>query len=51
LKSGWWRRLVETIKRERISVLAAVPRVLALLKAHLELKFPELAARTRPQTI
>jgi long-chain acyl-CoA synthetase len=39
-------RLVETIKRERISVLAAVPRVLALLKAHLELKFPELAART-----
>ena len=29
-------RLVETIKRERISVLAAVPRVMALLKAHLE---------------
>ena len=29
-------RLVETIKRERISVLAAVPRVLALLKTHLE---------------
>lgn len=29
-------KLVETIKRERISVLAAVPRVMALLKAHLE---------------
>jgi long-chain acyl-CoA synthetase len=29
-------RIVETIKRERISVLAAVPRVFALLKAHLE---------------
>jgi len=29
-------RLAETIKRERISVLAAVPRVMALLKAHLE---------------
>jgi long-chain acyl-CoA synthetase len=39
-------RLVETIRRERISVLAAVPRVLALLKTHLELTFPELAART-----
>ncbi len=29
-------RLIETIRRERISVLAAVPRVLALLKTHLE---------------
>ena len=29
-------RLIETIKRERISVLAAVPRVMALLKTHLE---------------
>lgn len=29
-------RLIETIKRERISVLAAVPRVFALLKTHLE---------------
>ena len=29
-------RLMETIKRERISVLAAVPRVMALLKTHLE---------------
>lgn len=39
-------RLVETIRRERISVLAAVPRVLALLKAHLELTYPELVERT-----
>ena len=32
-KAVWWRsRLIETIQRERISVLAAVPRVLALLK-------------------
>src|SRR5579863_1901070 len=29
-------RLVETIQRERISVLAAVPRVMTLLKAYLE---------------
>lgn len=36
-------RLIETIRRERISVLAAVPRVLALLKAHLELTYPDLA--------
>ena len=36
-------RLVETIKRERISVLAAVPRVFALLKAHLESTRPGLA--------
>jgi long-chain acyl-CoA synthetase len=36
-------RLVETIRRERISVLAAVPRVLALLKTHLELTHPGLA--------
>lgn len=35
-------RLVETIRRERISVLAAVPRVLALLKTHLELTYPHL---------
>ncbi|MDR3417715.1 MAG: AMP-binding protein, partial [Nevskia sp.] len=39
-------RLVETIRRERISVLAAVPRVLALLKAHLELTYPGLAEGT-----
>ncbi len=35
-------RLIETIRRERISVLAAVPRVHALLKAHLELAYPDL---------
>ena len=38
-------RLVETIKRERISVLAAVPRVMALLKAHLESTTPGLTER------
>ena len=38
-------RLVETIRRERISVLAAVPRVLALLKTHLELTYPWLEER------
>jgi long-chain acyl-CoA synthetase len=38
-------RLIETIRRERISVLAAVPRVLALLKTHLETGCPELAER------
>ena len=38
-------RLVETIRRERISVLAAVPRVFALLKTHLESADPRLAAR------
>jgi long-chain acyl-CoA synthetase len=38
-------RLVETIKRERISVLCAVPRVMALLKTHLEISRPGLAAR------
>ena len=37
--------LIETIRRERISVLAAVPRVLALLKTHLEAKLPTLAER------
>jgi long-chain acyl-CoA synthetase len=36
-------RLIETIKRERISVLAAVPRVSALLKAHLEAEHPGLS--------
>jgi long-chain acyl-CoA synthetase len=35
-------RLIETIRNERISVLAAVPRVHALLKAHLEHAYPEL---------
>ena len=38
-------RLVETIKRERISVLAAVPRVMELLKAHLENTTSGLAER------
>ena len=38
-------RLVETIRRERISVLAAVPRVLALLKTHLELAYPAVAEK------
>src|SRR5206468_3548936 len=38
-------RLVETIKSERISVLAAVPRVMALLKTHLENTKPGLADR------
>ena len=38
-------RLIETIRRERISVLAAVPRVQALLKNHLEAIYPELANR------
>jgi long-chain acyl-CoA synthetase len=38
-------RLMETIQRERISVLAAVPRVMALLKSHLELMHPGLAER------
>ena len=36
-------RLVELIRRERISVLAAVPRVHTLLKTHLELTYPGLA--------
>ncbi len=38
-------RLVDTIRRERISVLAAVPRVHALLKTHLEATLPGLAER------
>jgi len=38
-------RLVQTIKRERISVLAAVPRVMALIKAHLENASPGLTER------
>lgn len=37
-------RLIQLIRKERISVLAAVPRVLALLKAHLESNDPALAA-------
>jgi long-chain acyl-CoA synthetase len=38
-------RLIETIKRERISVLAAVPRVMALLKTHLEASHADLTER------
>jgi long-chain acyl-CoA synthetase len=38
-------RIVETIRRERISVLAAVPRVHALLKTYLEAALPGLAER------
>jgi long-chain acyl-CoA synthetase len=38
-------RLVQTIRRERISVLAAVPRVHALLKTYLESTLPGLAER------
>ena len=38
-------RLIETIRRERISVLCAVPRVMALLKTHLESTQPGLAER------
>ena len=36
-------RIVEKIRRERISVLVAVPRVLHLLRAHLLGRFPEIA--------
>jgi long-chain acyl-CoA synthetase len=39
------RNLVEQIKRERISVLAAVPRVLDLMKSYLEARFPGLQQR------
>ena len=38
-------RIVELIHTARISVLAAVPRVLALLKAHLEGTYPDLGER------
>jgi len=38
-------RLIELIRRERISVLATVPRVLGVLKSHLEFTDPTLAAR------
>jgi long-chain acyl-CoA synthetase len=37
------QRLIDTIHRERISVLAAVPRVFTLLKNHLESSRPGLA--------
>ena len=38
-------RLIELIQSERISVLAAVPRVLALLKTHLEVSHAGLSER------
>ena len=38
-------RLLDLIHRQRISVLAAVPRVLDLLKSHLEERFSALPAR------
>ena len=38
-------RLIELIHSERVSVLAAVPRVLALLKTHLEASHAGLAER------
>ena len=38
-------RLIETIHCERISVLAAVPRIHALLKSHLEATYPELMSQ------
>jgi long-chain acyl-CoA synthetase len=37
-------RLMATIRRERVSVLAAVPRVLELLRAHLLTQYPKLSA-------
>jgi long-chain acyl-CoA synthetase len=43
-------RLLETIKREHISVLAAVPRVMALLKSHLEAAQPGLGERVAAAT-
>ncbi len=44
-------RLIETIKRERITALAAVPRVMALLKTHLEATLPGLAERVAESQI
>jgi long-chain acyl-CoA synthetase len=38
-------RMTELIRRERISVLVAVPRVLHMLRAHLAGRFPTLAAQ------
>jgi long-chain acyl-CoA synthetase len=42
-------RIVDTIRRERISVLAAVPRVHSLLKTYLESSLPSLAERVAEQ--
>ncbi len=44
-------RLIEIIRRERISVLAAVPRVMALLKAHFEATTTGLAERIASATV
>jgi long-chain acyl-CoA synthetase len=41
------RDLVELIQRERISVLAAVPRVLGLIESYLIERFPDLPARLK----
>lgn len=38
-------QLIETIRSERISVLAAVPRVLLMLKSHVEREYPDLPTR------
>ena len=37
-------RLVGLLRRERVSVLVAVPRILEVLRAHLERRFPDVAA-------
>ena len=41
-------RMIYLIRRERVSVLIAVPRVLQLLRAHLLSRFPTLAAQLEP---
>ncbi len=41
-------RTIHLIRRERVSVLIAVPRVLQLLRAHLLSRFPTLAAQLEP---
>ena len=41
------RDLTALIRRERISVLAAVPRVLGLIESHLIERFPDLPARLK----
>ncbi len=38
-------RMIATIKRERISVVAGVPRVLSMLKGYLESEYPALAGQ------
>jgi len=42
------QRLIETARRERISVLAAVPRVLSLLRDLLIAEYPELPTQIEP---